>query len=160
MKAPPTESFTMLLVVLALPLMAQKNEIVSTAGDSFATEAGYLSFTLGEVAIETLPASPRHLTQGFHQPLLFVSKPPGTVEVKQPVEVFPNPVGTVLYIKSTDPTVAQQYTVLDIRGIRVREGLVKDHTEVSFEGLPAATYTLQIRSGARKMQFFKIVKQQ
>lgn len=157
MKAPPKDSVTLFFVLVTMPLLAQKNEIVSTAGDSFRTEAGYLSFTLGEVAIETLPASPQQLTQGFHQPMLFVKKAAGVEDGM--MKVFPNPVGTVLYIQSRQRDAVRRYTVLDIRGIKVREGNVKDLTEISFDGLPAAVYTLQVTSPAARLQSFKIVKQ-
>lgn len=160
MKAPPKESVTMILVMLALPLLAQENEIVSTAGDSFATEAGYLSFTLGEVAIETFPASPQKLTQGFHQPTLFVRKAASAAERKSLVKVFPNPVSAVLYMEGCQCEAALQYTVLDMRGIKVREGMIKGLAEVSFDGLPPASYTLQVKTGSMNMQTFKIVKQQ
>lgn len=159
MKAPPKQSVTMLFVLLTLPLLAQKNEIVSSAGDSFTTEAGHLSFTLGEVAIETLPARPHRLTQGFHQPMLWVQRIERTEEARNQVTVFPNPVGSTLYIQSRHPDAARRYTVLDLRGIKVREGIVKDLTEISFDDLPAATYTLQVMMGAAKQQSFKIVKQ-
>lgn len=148
----------MLFIMLALPLLAQKNEIMSTAGDSFATEAGYLSFTLGEVAIETLPASPQKLTQGFHQPVLFVRRVTGAAATNELVKVFPNPVGAVLYMESRPREAAGQYTVLDVRGITVRQGTVKQRTEVSFDDLPPGTYTLQVKTTSTRMQSFKIVK--
>jgi hypothetical protein len=159
MKAPPKQSVTMLFVLLTLPLLAQKNEIVSSAGDSFATEAGHLSFTLGEIAIETLPARPHQLTQGFHQPMLWVQRTAPTENANDQIRVFPNPVGSRLYIQSRHPDAAWQYTVLDLRGIKVREGIVKDLTEISFDDLPASTYTLQVKTSAAKQQSFKIVKQ-
>lgn len=148
----------MLFIMLASPLLAQKNEIVSTAGDAFATEAGYLSFTLGEVAIETLPASPQKLTQGFHQPVLFVRKAASAAETKHLVSVFPNPVSAMLYMESRPREAAGRYTVLDMRGVTVRQGTVMQRTEVSFDDLPPGTYTLQVKTTSTRMQSFKIVK--
>jgi hypothetical protein len=46
-----------------------------------------------------------------------------------------------------------------MRGITVREGTVKDVTEISFETLPGASYMLQVKKRTAIVQTFKIIKQ-
>jgi hypothetical protein len=159
MKAPPRKNLTGILALLALPLWAQQHEVVSVAGDSFVHASGSLTFTLGEVAIETAPALQLSLTQGFHQPRLSVKAFRPNQEDKQDFFAYPNPVSTLLYLQNRRQLTGAQYTVLDVRGLPVREGFVKDLTEISFDALPPSTYVLQVRKQSMLIQTFKITKQ-
>jgi hypothetical protein len=159
MKAPPKKNLTGILALLSLPLWAQQHEVVSVAGDSFVQASGSLTFTLGEVAIETVPALRQSLTQGFHQPRLAVRAFRPGQENDPSFFAYPNPVGTLLYLQNRRQLADAQYTVLDMRGLPVREGLVKDLTEISFDALPPATYVLQVKKQSALIQTFKITKQ-
>lgn len=158
MKAPPKSALTGLLALLTLTLAAQHQEVVSAAGDSFKQNAGSLTFTIGEVAIETTATLPHHLTQGFHQPALLV-RPQDDPDTGIPLTVYPNPVHALLYLRNDSRTAHLRYTVLDARGLPVREGLVTDLTEIPFESLPGATYLLQVKRGRALVRHFKIIKQ-
>ncbi|MBT1686106.1 T9SS type A sorting domain-containing protein [Dawidia soli] len=159
MKAPPRKNLTGILALLSLPLWAQQHDVVSVAGDSFVQATGSLTFTLGEVAIETVPAPHKSLTQGFHQPRLSVKNFRPGQENDQPFFAYPNPVGTRLYLQSRRQLPGARYTVLDLRGLPVREGPVTELTEISFDALPPATYVLQIKKQSALIQTFKITRQ-
>lgn len=158
MKAPPKKNLTAILALLSLPLWAQQHEVVSVAGDSFVQASGSLTFTLGEVAIETVPALQQSLTQGFHQPRLSVKGFRPGQESDPLFSVYPNPVSTLLYLQNRRLLVGAQYTILDMRGLPVRQGLVKDLTEISFDALPSSTYVLQVKKQSALIQTFKITK--
>ncbi|MBT1708876.1 T9SS type A sorting domain-containing protein [Fulvivirgaceae bacterium PWU5] len=159
MKSPPKSILTGLVALLALPLAAQRHEVVSAAGDSFKQDAGSLIFTVGEVAIETTTTLPHYLTQGFHQPVLRVQATLDDSDTGIPLIVFPNPVNTLLYLRNDTRTAHLRYTVLDARGIPVREGPMTDLTEISFEDLPGASYLLQVKRHQALIRHFKIIKQ-
>jgi hypothetical protein len=157
MKAPPCP-LAGLLALLALPLAAQHPEVVSSAGDSFQHASGSLTFTVGEVAIETTSTLPHHLTQGFHQPALLVRSPQGGIDAGIPLTAFPNPVHSLLYLRNESRAARLRYTLLDARGLPVSEGPVTELAEISFEQLPAATYLLQVKKNRTLVRHFKIVK--
>lgn len=159
MKSPPKSLFTGLLALLMLPLAAQHHEVVSAAGDSFKQETGTVTFTIGEIAIETTTTHPQHLTQGFHQPVLLVHSTSDNRNTEIPLTVYPNPVNTRLHLRNDSHAEHLRYTLLDIRGIAVKEGPVTDLTEISFEDMPSATYMLQIKRHHALVRHFKIIKQ-
>jgi hypothetical protein len=159
MKAPPKKHLTGILALLSLPLWAQQQEVVSAAGDSFVQSSGSLTFTIGEVAIETVPAQQQSLTQGFHQPRLSVKAFRPGQESDAGFFAYPNPVSTQLYLQNRRQVTGAKYTVLDLRGLPVREGQVKDLTEISFDALPPSTYVLQVKKQSALIQTFKITKQ-
>jgi hypothetical protein len=64
-----------LFVILCIQLHfagAKAQQAVSSAGTYFENESGSISWTLGEVVIETLSAGETILTQGFQQPSILL----------------------------------------------------------------------------------------
>lgn len=159
MKAPPKGLLTGLLALFTLPIAAQHPDVISAAGDSFKQDAGSVTFTIGEIAIETTTTLPHHLTQGFHQPVLLIRSTSDDSNTEIPLTVYPNPVSSLLYLRNDSRADHLRFTVLDTRGIAVQEGRVTDLTEISFEHLPGATYLLQIKRHRALVRHFKIIKQ-
>ncbi len=67
-------------------------DVVASAGDYFTNGTISVSWTLGEVATETIGNGTYTLTQGFQQPNYLVTAVPKYLNPKFEVSLFPNPV--------------------------------------------------------------------
>ena len=67
-------------------------DVVASAGDYFTNGTISVSWTLGEVATETIGNGTYTLTQGFQQPNYLVDAVPKYLNPKFEVTLFPNPV--------------------------------------------------------------------
>lgn len=86
-----------LLILVALTfsgyLFAQSisPDVVASAGDYFSNGTVSISWTLGEVATETIGNGTYTLTQGFQQPNYLITAVPKYVNPKFEVTLYPNP---------------------------------------------------------------------
>lgn len=66
--------------------------VVATSGDFYTSVAGSLSWTLGEVSVETFTAGNTILTQGFQQPVNLFTTGIGSAQIVSSISAYPNPV--------------------------------------------------------------------
>lgn len=142
---------------------------VITQGGEFVKQAGYsLSYTVGEMMIETYYSDHHILTQGFQQP--FYKNLVEEEETLDPVwagYVYPNPVWNTLNV-GIEPLEGSSYQIelVSTLGKRITVpyelntdgGLIK--YRVNLDGLSAGIYFLRIlpSDGEQKAQTFKINK--
>ena len=92
-------------------------DVIASAGEHFVGANAQLSFTVGEVVIETVTATNSMITQGFHQPDL--STVP-TVEDNLPdflsVKVYPNPAAEQVFIELTNNSMDMAIDLFDMTG--------------------------------------------
>jgi len=69
LKNKPMKNYLLAILVLtaSVSVKAQQLEVIATSGDFYENSSGSLSWTLGEVFIETLSETNFILTQGFQQ---------------------------------------------------------------------------------------------
>lgn len=81
--------------VAALPVLACAQsitpEVVASAGDHYENGNVQLSWTLGEVAVQTLDNGTNIITEGFHQNDITITSIEEISELEMDVNVFPNP---------------------------------------------------------------------
>ncbi len=136
-------------------------QVISAAGSHVENDHGSLSWTLGEVAIETISSQDLILTQGFHQTKLTVTGiniVPGYVP---DISAFPNPTNGLLNVKLGDLLLQGnwQYILYDKNGKKLLEDkITSDLSDVSLGSLPTATYFLKVFGGDKESKVFKIVK--
>lgn len=151
-----------ILVGILLPLscLGQSTEqnVISSSGNQYNNGAVQLSYTIGELVIETFSNSSNALTQGFHQTSWnFLGV--GDLNADLIVTVFPNPVGDALTIK-TDQYVNLSYQLFDEYGKLIFEGnLLKSETLINASNLQPAAYSLRILNNQLEMiKLFKLHK--
>ena len=90
--------------------------VISNAGDTWTTNDYNLSFTIGELAIETFLQNDIILTQGFHQEDEYVII--DISENKQPhnITIFPNPTQDQLHINFKTKGDYANLSIKDITG--------------------------------------------
>ena len=136
-------------------------EVVSTAGDYFKNNTAQLSWTIGEIAIETLTGTGNILTQGFHQTKLIAVAIDEIPDLGFEIKAYPNPTRDYLILKiSKDNLDGMQYKLYDMQGKLLHHKLVDEsETEISFKDLAPSTYLIKVIDMNKEIKTFMIVKQ-
>jgi hypothetical protein len=131
-------------------------EVVANGGDYFENSQVSVSWTVGEIAVETYIGSNNILTQGFQQPLLGVSS-----IVENPdfnVNVYPNPALNYVKVELDDQNLPAVLLVYDINGKLVKNlNLNENITEINIEGLNKGTYIIRLQHNGEE-SVYKLVK--
>jgi hypothetical protein len=141
--------------------LLQAQQLVSTAGDYYQNNSGSLSFSLGELAIETFSSTNNILTQGFQQTNLVAVSIKELPGLDYEISVYPNPVNDIVILKvPADKLAGKQYRLYDTEGKLLQIKLLEEtETEISFSSLTPATYFIKVGEGEKELKTFKIVKQ-
>jgi len=121
-------------------------QVISTVGGSWIQNNYNLSFTVGEIAVETHVQQSAILTQGFHQEnyqLVNLSEP----ILNYNITVFPNPTQDQLNISFDVPNDMATIMIKDIKGkiIYIKPDLLTDEAQiVELAFLAQGVYWLEI----------------
>ena len=148
----------LLFGALALSSITYSQEVVSTQGDSYSNASGGIDFTIGEVVINTGTDGTNDLTQGFHQTnwnFLGVDNHEQNFEAT----VYPNPMGTELYIQ-TENFEFVSYILYDAAGRIVAENKLNAlQTGIDVSTLAPSSYSLVLKNeNQENVKTFKLVK--
>ena len=148
----------LLFGALALSSVTYAQEIVSTQGDSYTNGSGSIDFTIGEVVINTGTDGTNDLTQGFHQTnwnFLGVDNH----EQNSEATVYPNPMGTELYIQ-TENFEYVSYVLYDATGRIVAENKLNAlQTGIDVSTFAPSSYSLVLQDeNQNKIKTFKLIK--
>ena len=152
--------FIIVLLLCALHVQCQQ-QVVSSAGNFHSNASGSISWTLGELAVETLTTAGNILTQGFQQSRLTVVGIGDIPALDFEIVVFPNPASDHLIIR-TDKEQHENlyYQLYDLTGkLIVQDRIRETETTIAVNHLRAAVYLLRIIEGNRQVRSFKVVKQ-
>lgn len=156
MNMKPTVLSLFLFVVYSV---SYSQEVVSPAGAHHQGEAMSISWTLGEVVIETFASGEYILTQGMHQGELLVTSIYEHEMIS--VNVFPNPVSNVLHIKFANDLMLDKLTMqlFDVSGNLIdSQKLSHQETLYPFQNFKPGVYMLSITLESGERQTFRIVK--
>jgi hypothetical protein len=135
---------------------------VHTSGGNASGTGGSVSYSVGQVFYSSQSGSNGALIQGVQQPFeLVVTEVKGAISSLVKCEAFPNPAVKDLKIRiSGEMPENASWKILDLKGVTVLDGIInQSETIVSLAALPMAAYTLQIISGKKEIQTFKVIKQ-
>ena len=136
------------LCLPALSAQTISRDVVGSAGDHFSAVNGQLEWTLGEVSIETFNSGTSQITQGFHQTNLIISSL-GEEGERSEIQVYPNPVTSVLHIKLPAGDQPLNIALYDSQGKLLHESTLLEGREVqqfSMNGYASGIYLLQVRT--------------
>ena len=142
------------LVMLTALLQGQKADpqVLATAGDFSQGGSISLSYTIGELAVQTLSAPGLILTQGFQQPGESVTGISIPAEQEWTLKTWPNPVTDILFLQvvselQTD-LVVETYDILGRlhRVHKFESPLQKDPHSIDMRGMESGIYILKIRA--------------
>jgi hypothetical protein len=150
--------FLIPIIVLAEPKLERST--VNTGGGEYKGNNINISYSIGEIAVESKSTPTIILTQGFQQPDTLNGV---DVRFDQPnigVKVFPNPAGYKLTIEFPDNNTSEIiYALIDIKGETIIEGkLIGVKTqEIDLSKFTNGTYYLIIRMD-QEVQKIKVMK--
>ncbi len=123
-------------------------EVTASSGDHFTGANAQLSWTIGELMIDTYVDGSNQLTQGFHQTNLMITSVKDLAEGIQ-VKVFPNPTADLLNIEWTDISEEYTLTLHDASGkellMQQVSGLQLPET-IDLSAYSAGSYSLQLNN--------------
>lgn len=133
--------------------------VVSSQGETYETTTGSISFTVGEVVIDTGTDGTNDLTQGFHQTNWnFLELEDSDVSFE--ANVYPNPTSDILNIE-----VGQfdevQFALIDASGRIIQKGNLTDFiTQIDVKQLEPGSYHVQLSDAQNnQLKNFKLLKQ-
>lgn len=146
---------TAILPLLIFPLQAFSQQlhpdVLASAGtQQFSTNnQAYLSFTVGEVAIETLTLPGISYGQGFHQGIKTIVSTNDPAFDSWNLLVYPNPAGNFLYVHFESPESGRTlhagiWNVLGqqlIQDLRLQD---REESVIALGNLPAGAYFLKL----------------
>ncbi len=134
-------------------------EVTATAGDHFTGADAQLSWTVGELMIETYDDGSNQLTQGFHQTNLVVTSVKD-LEEKIQVKVFPNPTTDMLSVEVRELADPLSFSLYDVDGKQLLlQKTFNESKTIDLTSLAAGTYFLQLSNEENKtIKTFKILK--
>jgi len=140
---------------------AKAQQVISSTGGTGQNGSGTLSYTLGELVIDTYTKSNTTITQGFHQPKITVTAINELYGVDFSIFAFPNPTYSLVKLKiEKGGTEKLDYTLYDLGGKLLLQGKLENgETEVSFDPFIPATYFIKILVDGKEVKTFKIIKQ-
>ncbi len=147
-----------LLFLLAFVPASQGQQLISSGGNFFVTGTGSLSWSIGEVVVETHIKDNTALTQGFHQTYTYgVSAK--DLKTEGDFIVYPNPARD--HVNILAPWIQDEnyeYTLLDFTGRIISRGKIVNSPErISLSGLNSSIYFLRITEGDKHVKTLRII---
>ena len=158
-----TVSISLILLFCFSSINSTKGQqVLATSGNNFTTQHASISWTVGELAIESLTNNGQVITQGFHQTRLGTTGLDILPATEVDITAYPNPVSENVNIRIKDLTELKNwnYILYDQAGkVILKNKIDSDMTEVPVRSLVEAVYYLRVYSGSDQARVFKIVKQ-
>jgi hypothetical protein len=135
--------------------------VIGFAGSEYTANSQKLSWTIGEVIINSHTANEVTLNQGFHQSAMVITSIETNIDFTIEVSAFPNPRVNKLTVTHTDAESERlTYTVYSIKGNCKATGVLSSTTtEIDFSSFSVGIYILQITDYKGNVNRLKIVKQ-
>ena len=142
---------------------SSSSHVVAAAGGQAETSEYEVSWTLGDIAIETLESSSFVLTQGFQQAYFEITSIEKFQEEDLLLKVYPNPAADYIYITlESDKIKSVRIELFDLEGkivINQQWYCSGGPYKIALNGLNSSFYFLKISTPAGKLlQTFKIIK--
>ena len=145
------------IALLACAVHCQAQTSVATAGG----EAGTMSYTVGQIAVEPSVSDKGSLTPGVQQAYEITIVEVGVSDrlVTLEAAVYPNPVTDRLVLRVDDTEAALRYTLTDANGRAIAADNITDaQTNIEMGNLTQGVYFLRVDDGDAAVRTFKIVK--
>lgn len=145
------------LLLLIFPYFSRSQEVVSSTGEHFSFTNGSMSYTVGELLVETVSFQSGILTQGFHQTLDLSS---GLAEnTTHPLSVFPNPTIDVFHVNVPPSLQIIEVVLLDGAGRRVKNlsYTFSSDIQIDISDLSQGCYHLYLTSVEQQTHYLGIL---
>ncbi|UCH13382.1 MAG: T9SS type A sorting domain-containing protein [Bacteroidales bacterium] len=147
-------------VAIAGFINSAAQEVITPSASYFETPSMSLTWTIGEIAIETFTSEDIMLTQGFNQADIIIT---GITEELSPgfnIAIYPNPVkdnfNITIEAEQMQELKAELYSMSGTK--LLSELIITGNTQINTERLPSAAYILKIYDNLDVIKSFKVIK--
>lgn len=159
-------SLLSLFFVIVCMFSFAQNALVPTGGEATGN-AGTVSYTIGQIAVQTVANSNASLSEGVQQPFeiqtIGVDNYP---QITLDAKVYPNPTADKLTLSIGSSVGANNYSPLPIRatlyntnGQHIRTlNVAGAQTDIDMTDLSSGTYYLRVTDDKQTLKTFKVVK--
>ncbi len=150
-----------MIIVLLMGSGVSAQEVISSAGASQTASEIEVSWTLGELVIETISSGSNTLTQGFQQSKLTVTAVPGVQYAEIALKVFPNPTHDFITIQFEELVDGSAYSLFDVTGKVIERKLITaTRTVIHLKNCASGLYILKLtKDDITPLQNFQILKE-
>lgn len=153
---------TAIVFIITMGLFAQTGTLAT--GGEISGSGGVVSYSIGQVAIQTHTGKNGSITEGLQQPYE-ISVEIGIKEVGISLNIlaYPNPTTNFLKLKVDDTTrfciQEMQYQLFDMQGKLLQsEKLTGNETQINMSTYIPAIYFVRVLSNNKSIKEFKIIK--
>lgn len=148
-------SFFVVVSVLA-------QESFNASGGEISNSFGSISYSIGQVSDESISNSTGSVSQGVQQSYEISVLEIVENNLSLSLTVYPNPTQEQFNLRVGNFQNEQlKYRLLDFEGkVISEETMISEETTIDVKQLPAATYFVEVHNASKKVQTFKIIKNQ
>jgi hypothetical protein len=142
-------------------IFCQAQQALSAAGGDAVGAGGMSGYTVGQAVYISVTGSAGTVSPGVQNPFEILDVTGLSPEKgKAGWEVYPNPVGDLLFLKYNQSSFDKlHYTLMDAGGKILEENsVVAIETAISMHRYPPATYFLKVTGNLKELYVFKIIK--
>ena len=135
-------------------------EVITPSAGYFETPSISLSWTIGEIAIETYVTDDIMLTQGFNQANIIITDVTEELSTDYKLIIYPNPAKDIFTLKAeTENMQHLKAELYNLAGTKIlSEQIMAGNTQFNIERLPASMYILRIYDNQHEIKSFKVIK--
>tara|TARA_Y100001968_G_C19168896_1_gene624624 strand:+ start:96 stop:587 length:492 start_codon:yes stop_codon:yes gene_type:complete len=134
--------------------------VIGNAGETWIQNDYNLSFTVGQIAIETYSQNPTIFTQGFHQDSYQITQL-NDLNTNFDISIFPNPTSDHIYIDYNIDNARADLFIKDIRGATIYYSLdfsTNKRQTLDISKFSSGVYVLEIILNSKNKIVYQIQK--
>jgi hypothetical protein len=135
---------------------------VNAAGGDVSNATGSVSYSIGQVAYQSISNSSGSVSQGVQQAYVITTLDVVENALNLSLSAFPNPTQENLHLRVGNFNQEQlSYKLIDTEGKLLNQGEILTHeTDLDMRQYAVATYFVEVHHAGKKVQSFKIIKNQ
>jgi hypothetical protein len=135
---------------------------LNASAASVSNASGSVSYSIGQVAYQNVSNTFGSVSQGVQQPYAISALNLEEKAYNFSLSAFPNPTTDVLNLRVGNyKQESMNYSLLDATGKLISEGkITQQETVLDTKMLPTATYFVEVHHEGKKVQTFKVIKNQ
>lgn len=147
------------ILLICLMNVKAQSAVVSSGGDA-SSIAGFISYTIGQVAFVGVSNTNGSVSQGVQQTYQVTTAGILLTDVDFSLSIFPNPTTNQITLEvGKYENQVLNYILIDSEGKQIQANKVLDkQTNIDMSSLPTASYMMEVFQDNKKVQSFKILK--
>jgi len=135
---------------------------VVASGGSVSNNSGSISYSIGQVAYQSVTNTSGSVSQGVQQAYVISTLNLEEKTFNFTLNAFPNPTTENLNLRVGNYKQEKlAYKLIDLEGKVISEApMLSEETTIDMKQLPVATYFVEVHNEGKKVQTFKIIKNQ